>query len=70
MTKREAVVIETFTGICMLTGDDRGLSYQYAEELLGYPIMTHDFANREIMNKLKELSKPEFVRICQNLTND
>lgn len=38
-TKREAVVIETFTGICMLTGDDRNLAYQYAEKLLGHPIM-------------------------------
>lgn len=25
MTKQEAVVIETYTGICMLTGDDRNL---------------------------------------------
>lgn len=27
MTKQEAVVIETYTGICMLTGDDRKLAY-------------------------------------------
>ena len=70
MTKREAVVIETYTGICMLNGDDRNLACQYAEELLGHPIMTHDFADRELMNKLKELSKPDFVEICKNLTND
>jgi len=69
MTKREAVVIETFTGICMLTGDDRTLSYNYAEELLGHPVMTHDFGNKEIVAKLKELSKPEFIKICQSLTD-
>ena len=43
MTKHEAVVIETFTGICMLTGDDRKYAYEYAEKLLGFPIMTHEF---------------------------
>lgn len=69
MTKREAVVVEMYTGICMLTGDDRKLAYQYAEELLGYPIFTHDFANKDIVNKLKELSKPEFIRICKNLVD-
>lgn len=33
MTKQEAVVIETYTGICMLVGDDRRLAYEYAEKL-------------------------------------
>ena len=32
MTKQEAVVVETYTGICMLTGDDRKLAYEYAEK--------------------------------------
>lgn len=36
MTKQEAVVVETYTGICMLTGDDRKLAYEYAEKLLGH----------------------------------
>lgn len=43
MTKQEAVVIETYTGICMLIGDDRKLAYEYAEKLLGHPIYTHEF---------------------------
>lgn len=69
MTKREAVVVEMYTGICMLTGNDRKLAYQYAEELLGHDVFTHDFANKDIVNKLKELSKPEFIRICKNLVD-
>ena len=32
MTKNEAVIIETFTGICMLSGDDRKYAYEYAEK--------------------------------------
>ena len=65
MTKQEAVVIETYTGICMLTGDDRRLAYEYAEKLLGHPIYTHEFP--KYADKLKELSKPDFIEICRKL---
>ena len=65
MTKHEAVVIETYTGIVMLTGDDRKYAYEYAEKLLGFPIFTHEFP--EYADKLKELSKRDFVEICKNL---
>lgn len=65
MTKHEAVVIETYTGIVMLTGDDRQYAYEYAEKLLGFPIMTHEFLVHA--DKLKELSKPDFIEICRNL---
>lgn len=63
MTKQEAVVIETYTGICMLTGDDRKLAYEYAEKLLGHTIYTHEFS--KYANELKELSKPDFIEICR-----
>lgn len=65
MEKREAVVIETYTGIVMLTGDDRKYIYEYAEKLLGFPIFTHEFP--KYADKLKELSKPDFIEICRNL---
>lgn len=32
MKKHEATVIETYTGIVMLTGDDRKYIYEYAEK--------------------------------------
>ena len=65
MTKHEAVIIETYTGVVMLTGDNRKYVYEYAEKLLGFPIWTHEFT--EYADKLKELSKPNFVEICKNL---
>ena len=67
MTKQEAVVIETYTGICMLSGNDRGLSYEYAEKLLGHPIFTHEFP--KYSDKLKQLSKPDFIAICRKLSD-
>ena len=61
MTKHEAAVVETFTGICMLTGNDRTYVYEYAEKLLGFPIFTHE--SPEYADKLKELSKTHFIEI-------
>ena len=68
MTKKEAIVIEMYTGICMLTGDDWKYFYEYAEKLLGRPIMTHEYP--EYAEKLKELSKPDFLQICKLAAND
>lgn len=65
MTKHEAAVIETFTGICMLTGDDRKYVYEYTEKLFGFPIFTHELP--KYADKLKELSRPDFIKICRNL---
>lgn len=68
MTKQEATVIEMYTGVCMLAGDDRKYFYEYAEKLLGRPIMTHEYP--EYAEKLKELSKPDFLQICKLAAND
>ena len=67
MTKREAVIFETHTGFVMLDGEDRKLAYEYAEELLGHPVVDLDFSDKQIVSKLKELSRPDFLKICQNL---
>ena len=63
MTKREAAIIELYTGICMLTGDDRKYVYAYARELMGRPILTHELSDE----MLKEKSKADFIKLCKNL---
>lgn len=68
MTKQEATVIEMYTGVCMLTGDDRKYFYEYAEKLLGRPIMTHEYL--KYAEKLKELSKPDFLKVCKSAKNN
>ena len=65
MTKHEATVIEIYTGIVMLIGDDRKYIYEYAEKLLGFPIFTHEFP--KYADKMKELIKSDFIEICRNL---
>ena len=68
MTKRECAIVETYTGICMCAGDDRKYAYEYASELIGRPIYTHEFG--ELADKLRELSKPDFVRLCKESTTE
>lgn len=68
MTKRECAIVETYTGYVMCAGDDRKYAYEYASELLGRPIYTHEFAT--YADKLRELSKPDFVRLCRESTAD
>lgn len=65
MTKREAAIVEAYTGICMLTGEDRKYAYEYASEILGRPIFTHEFV--WFYNEFKEKIKSDFFEICKNL---
>lgn len=65
MTKHEAAVIMAYTGIAMLVGDDFQIFTKYCKDLLGHPIFTHEYPDFE--EKIKELSKPDFIEICRNL---
>ena len=63
MTKREAAIVEAYTGICMLTGEDRKYAYEYASEILGRPIFTHEFV--WFYNEFKEKSNLIFSRFVR-----
>ena len=67
MAKHEAAIVEIFTGVCMLTGNDRKYVYEYAEKLIGRPIMTHELL--EFETELKEKSGEDFINLCKNLTD-
>ncbi len=65
MTKHEAAIIQAYTGCTMLVGDDLRIFWQYCEDLLGFPLWTHEYP--EYASKLKELSKSDFIELCRNL---
>lgn len=65
MTKHEAAIIQAYTGITMLVGDDFQIFTKYCADLLGHPIFTHEYPDYE--EKIKELSKTDFIEICRNL---
>ena len=56
----------------MLEGFDQEYAEQYINELLGEPCTSpHQLLTpKEFYTKVKELSKPDFIKICQNLTDD
>lgn len=65
MTLKERVIVETYTGICMTSGDERWEVYKYMAEIMGRPVYTHELAEDEIQRELKEKSKPDFVSLCK-----
>jgi len=60
MTREEAAIVSAYTGI--LIGGFDGF-HEYAEELLGRPVFTHEFGDSEIAQELKDKSKQDFVSI-------
>lgn len=65
MTKRECAIVEAYTGICMLSGDDIDIFYKYLEEKLGRRVYTHELATKEMQHKIKEASKEDFINLCK-----
>nr|DAO46257.1 MAG TPA: hypothetical protein [Bacteriophage sp.] len=65
MTLEERVIVETYTGYCMTSGDERYEVYKYIQKLLGRPVYTHELAQESVMNKLHEKSKADFIELCK-----
>ncbi len=55
--------MSAFTGI-MLTKDTDGLM-QYMENLLQRSVFTHELSSPMIWQKIKEKSKPDFLKILE-----
>lgn len=70
MTERECAIVEAFTGICMLTGKKRFLSYKYEAEIMGRPVWTHEMANEKMMAAIKEAARPDFIELCRTAVPD
>ena len=66
MTDRERVIITAYTGFTMVQGDKLGLFYKYLEEILGFPIMTHELASKELWELIHEKSKDDFISLCRD----
>lgn len=67
MTSREAAVMGAFTGV--LIGEFSTL-HAYVEEKLDHPVWTHEFANKEMTEKIKQASREDFLEICKNITKE
>ena len=62
MTKRECAVITAYTGV--LCGDFNEF-HKYIEELFDRPIYTHELADEELWEQIKERSKHDFIKLSK-----
>ena len=58
LTKREAAAVSAYTGILIGSFADM---HEYAEEVMGRPIWTHQFPR--IADELKEAARADFMSI-------
>ena len=70
MTLREKIIVETYTGVCMLTGDDSIEVYKYMAEIMGRPVFSHELADQKVVEDLKEISKHDFMVVCSKKEAD
>lgn len=61
MTQRERLVVSAYTGVLMT---DWGLFHKFIEKLLGHPVWTHEFADKEVQEEIRAKIKPEFLALC------
>lgn len=65
MTLEERVIVETYTGYCMTSGDERNAVYKYMQKLLGRPVYTHELAQKSVVKMLQKKSKEDFIELCK-----
>ena len=61
LTTEQAAIVGLYTGITAGPFSD---VHKLAEDLLGRPIFTREFADKDLVDRLKELVKPKFLEIC------
>ena len=65
MTLHERVIVETYTGICMTSGDERWEVYKYMAEIMGRSVYTHELADKKVQEQLKEKRRADFLALCR-----
>lgn len=60
LTRRQSAIIGAYTGI---TVGPFSAIHEYAEEVLGRRIWTHEFASRKVMDELKSASFDDFMSV-------
>lgn len=61
LTRRQAAIIGAYTGYTCGPFED---IHELAEEVLGRPTWTHEFASERLAEELREKVKPLLMEIC------
>lgn len=68
MTHKEAVLISAYTGY--LLTNEFSEYHEYCEKLLGRPIYTHEFADKDTQEEIRRKCKPLIIDMINNNEND
>lgn len=68
MTKLECAIIMAHTGVTMLTGEDFSIFHKYIEDIMKRPVWTHELADKNIVEEIKDKSKNDFLKLCATAT--
>ena len=61
LTREQAAILSLYTGFLCGPFSDM---HELAEKVMGRPIWTHQFADRELVDKMKQAVKPKFLELC------
>ena len=61
LTKEQAIIITGFTGF---SAGSFALFLEDLEKRLEYPVFTHQLGDANFMDKVKELYREDFVKLC------
>lgn len=61
LTKEQAIIISGYTGV---TACNFTFLHEDVEKRLNRPVFNHEFGNEEFANKVKELYREDYIKIC------
>lgn len=65
MTKQEKIIVSAYTGILMCDFSDL---HEYIEQKLGRPVLTHELADPDISEEIRQKTETDFIQLCQHTT--
>lgn len=68
LTKREALVLTAWTNHLLV--QEFSDFHKFAEDTLGKPIWSHEFASEPIWGELKEKIEDEFIEILRRVEDE
>ena len=67
MSYEESIIISAYTGVLMCAYEDM---HKYIEEKLGRAVWTHELTDEKVLEEIKEKTKEDFLKICQEANNN
>ena len=65
MTREEALLISAYTGFLLVP--DFSEVHKFCENILGRPILTHEFTNKEIHDTIQDKLRPQILKLIDRL---